>query len=132
VLQLLKLPDGTVKVLVEGAQRAKVLKYTDRSEYYEDGVARESKGVKSCPRAGCGKSACPVPEAVALGDTMGERAQFVLRAAVGKNLDAILKCEDLLRDAQAHFGTFMSYVFHQQPQEIRTFLSEGWSGRPPR
>ncbi|HEY5964848.1 MAG TPA: endopeptidase La [Xanthobacteraceae bacterium] len=35
VLQLLKLPDGTVKVLVEGAQRGKVLKYTDRSEYYE-------------------------------------------------------------------------------------------------
>lgn len=35
VLQLLKLPDGTVKVLVEGAQRAKVLKYTDRSEYFE-------------------------------------------------------------------------------------------------
>ena len=29
VLQLLKLPDGTVKVLVEGATRAKVLKYTD-------------------------------------------------------------------------------------------------------
>jgi ATP-dependent Lon protease len=35
VLQLLKLPDGTVKVLVEGAERAKVLKYTDRAEYYE-------------------------------------------------------------------------------------------------
>ena len=35
VLQLLKLPDGTVKVLVEGAERAKVLRYTDRSEYYE-------------------------------------------------------------------------------------------------
>jgi ATP-dependent Lon protease len=35
VLQLLKLPDGTVKVLVEGAERAKVVKYTDRSEYYE-------------------------------------------------------------------------------------------------
>src|SRR5258707_303537 len=34
VLQLLKLPDGTVKVLVEGAQRAKVVKYTDRSEYF--------------------------------------------------------------------------------------------------
>src|SRR5689334_15666846 len=34
VLQLLKLPDGTVKVLVEGAQRAKVLKYTDRAEYF--------------------------------------------------------------------------------------------------
>src|SRR2546427_595761 len=50
VLQLLKLPDGTVKVLVEGAQRAKVLKYTDCSEYYE-------------------------AEAVALGDTMGERVE---------------------------------------------------------
>jgi ATP-dependent Lon protease len=47
VLQLLKLPDGTVKVLIEGAQRAKVVKYTDCSEYYE-------------------------AEAVALGDTMGE------------------------------------------------------------
>src|SRR6516162_6180689 len=50
VLQLLKLPDGTAKVLVEGAQRAKVVKYTDRSEYYE-------------------------AEAVALGDTMGERVE---------------------------------------------------------
>ena len=47
VLQLLTLPDGSVKVLVEGAQRAKVVKYTDCSEYYE-------------------------AEAVALSDTMGE------------------------------------------------------------
>src|SRR6201996_9059665 len=39
VLQLLKLPDGTVKVLVEGAQRGKVLKYTDRAEYYEADAA---------------------------------------------------------------------------------------------
>src|SRR5207245_9688396 len=50
VLQLLKLPAGTVKVLVEGAQRAKVVKYTDCSEYYQD-------------------------DAVALGDTMGERVE---------------------------------------------------------
>src|SRR4030095_8904101 len=50
VLQLLKLPDGTVKVLVEGAQRAKVVKYTDWSEYCQ-------------------------AEAVALGDTMGERVE---------------------------------------------------------
>src|SRR5207244_13434277 len=47
VLQLLKLPDGTVKLLVEGAQRAKVVKYTDRSE-------------------------CDEARAIALGDTMGE------------------------------------------------------------
>jgi ATP-dependent Lon protease len=50
VLQLLKLPDGTVKVLVEGAQRTKILKYTDCSEYYE-------------------------AEAVASGETMGERVE---------------------------------------------------------
>src|SRR6202521_3004625 len=50
VLQLLKLPDGTVKVLVEGAERAKIQKYTARSEYYE-------------------------AEAVALGDMMGERVK---------------------------------------------------------
>jgi len=35
VLQLLKLPDGTVKVLVEGAARARVNQYTDREDYYE-------------------------------------------------------------------------------------------------
>ena len=58
VLQLLKFPDGTVKVLVEGAQRAKMVKYTDCSEYYE-------------------------AEAIALGDTMGERleAEALARSA---------------------------------------------------
>ena len=50
VLQLLKLPDGMAKVLVQGAQRAKVVKYTDCGEYYE-------------------------AEAVALGETMGERVE---------------------------------------------------------
>jgi ATP-dependent Lon protease len=35
VLQLLKLPDGTVKVLVEGAARAQVKSYTGREDYYE-------------------------------------------------------------------------------------------------
>src|SRR5918999_364857 len=35
VLQLLKLPDGTVKVLVEGVSRAKIKAYTRTDEYYE-------------------------------------------------------------------------------------------------
>lgn len=35
VLQLLKLPDGTVKVLVEGKSRARLVRFTDRSEYFE-------------------------------------------------------------------------------------------------
>ncbi|MEZ5789517.1 MAG: endopeptidase La [Nitratireductor sp.] len=35
VLQLLKLPDGTVKVLVEGNSRAKAKKFNDRKQYVE-------------------------------------------------------------------------------------------------
>ncbi len=35
VLQLLKLPDGTVKVLVEGKQRTKVLDFLENDEYFE-------------------------------------------------------------------------------------------------
>jgi ATP-dependent Lon protease len=35
VLQLLKLPDGTVKVLVEGSARARADSYSDRADYYE-------------------------------------------------------------------------------------------------
>ncbi|MCJ2023555.1 MULTISPECIES: endopeptidase La [unclassified Methylobacterium] len=35
VLQLLKLPDGTVKVLVEGVGRAKIANFTRSDEYYE-------------------------------------------------------------------------------------------------
>src|SRR5277367_4301152 len=35
VLQLLKLPDGTVKVLVEGAQRAKIERFTDNSAFFQ-------------------------------------------------------------------------------------------------
>ncbi|THK39891.1 endopeptidase La [Ensifer sp. MPMI2T] len=35
VLQLLKLPDGTVKVLVEGRARAEIDRYTQREEFYE-------------------------------------------------------------------------------------------------
>jgi ATP-dependent Lon protease len=35
VLQLLKLPDGTVKVLVEGVERAKVKDYIARADFYE-------------------------------------------------------------------------------------------------
>ncbi|MDD8059162.1 MULTISPECIES: endopeptidase La [Shewanella] len=34
ILQLLKLPDGTVKVLVEGGQRAKVTRYTQEEEFF--------------------------------------------------------------------------------------------------
>ncbi|MCC0016335.1 MAG: endopeptidase La [Rhodobiaceae bacterium] len=35
VLQLLKLPDGTVKVLVEGKSRARISRYTEQEAYFE-------------------------------------------------------------------------------------------------
>lgn len=35
VLQLLKLPDGTVKVLVEGVRRARIKEFTPRQEFFE-------------------------------------------------------------------------------------------------
>src|SRR5581483_8928893 len=35
VLQLLKLPDGTVKVLVEGGSRARISDYTDNEAFFE-------------------------------------------------------------------------------------------------
>ncbi len=39
VLQLLKLPDGTVKVLVEGKARAGITRFTDQADYYEAEIA---------------------------------------------------------------------------------------------
>jgi ATP-dependent Lon protease len=35
ILQLLKLPDGTVKVLVEGVRRARIVRFTDTDSYFE-------------------------------------------------------------------------------------------------
>ncbi|WP_298163032.1 endopeptidase La [Brevundimonas sp.] len=59
VLQLLKLPDGTVKVLVEGKGRARLTRFTDRADYFE-------------------------AEAVEIEDDLGEPAQAeaLLRAVV--------------------------------------------------
>ncbi len=35
VLQLLKLPDGTVKVLVEGGQRARIVRFADNEQFFQ-------------------------------------------------------------------------------------------------
>ena len=35
VLQLLKLPDGTVKVLVEGTERVEISSYVENEDYFE-------------------------------------------------------------------------------------------------
>lgn len=39
ILQLLKLPDGTVRVLVEGEYRAEINRFTDNTEYMEADVS---------------------------------------------------------------------------------------------
>ncbi|MFI4935976.1 MAG: endopeptidase La [Caulobacterales bacterium] len=45
VLQLLKLPDGTVKVLVEGKARSAIVRFTSREEFYEaESAAIEEEG----------------------------------------------------------------------------------------
>lgn len=72
------------------------------------------------------------------------RAQLVLRTAVGfsldqdqrihwkavgRSLDSILVRDALLGDAEARFGTFVQYIFHQQPQTMPSFVPTKWQGR---
>jgi ATP-dependent Lon protease len=45
VLQLLKLPDGTVKVLVEGTRRASIKRYTENESYFEAEIERVEESV---------------------------------------------------------------------------------------
>src|SRR5947209_198311 len=45
VLQMLKLPDGTVKVLVEGTQRARIMRIEERAEY----LAAEAHAIPADP-----------------------------------------------------------------------------------
>jgi ATP-dependent Lon protease len=51
VLQLLKLPDGTVKVLVEGRARAAVTRFTDQADYYEAEIAYVQEDGLGSPEA---------------------------------------------------------------------------------
>jgi len=47
VLQLLRLPDGTVKVLIEGLERAKVVKFLDNDQFYEVEVEEQHEKTTS-------------------------------------------------------------------------------------
>jgi ATP-dependent Lon protease len=51
VLQLLKLPDGTVKVLVEGKSRAAIIKFTDQADYFEAEIAHLEEDGEDAPEA---------------------------------------------------------------------------------
>ncbi len=66
VLQLLKLPDGTVKVLVEGGHRARILRFTENENFFqaESAVIDEKTG--------------PAEELEALGrSVIGEFEQYI-------------------------------------------------------
>ena len=49
ILQILKLTDGTMKVLVEGMQRGRIIGFEDTSDYYEVEVARIDENVQATP-----------------------------------------------------------------------------------
>ncbi|MGK9169655.1 endopeptidase La [Inquilinus limosus] len=57
VLQLLKLPDGTVKVLVEGVRRARIVRYADNPEFFQaqveplDDVGNDPQEIEALGRA---------------------------------------------------------------------------------
>jgi ATP-dependent Lon protease len=51
VLQLLKLPDGTVKVLVEGRARAGITAFTSQTEFYEAEIAYVAEDGVGSPEA---------------------------------------------------------------------------------
>jgi len=67
VLQLLKLPDGTVKVLVEGKTRAALLRFTQRHEFFEaEAAVQDEDGVDA-------------PEAVALSRAVTEQFESYVK-----------------------------------------------------
>src|SRR5881392_2497278 len=51
ILQLLKLPDGTVKVLVEGKARAGITRFTGQGDYYEAEIAMVQEDGVGSPEA---------------------------------------------------------------------------------
>ena len=61
ILQMLKLPDGTVKVLVEGTQRAKVLRVQDEKSHFDADI-----------------------EPVAADDSLGSEAEAMRRALINQ------------------------------------------------
>ena len=49
ILQILKLTDGTMKILVEGVQRGRIQKFNKNSNYYEVEVVRIQENEQTTP-----------------------------------------------------------------------------------
>ena len=46
--------------------------------------------------------------------------------AIGTNLDAVVSSRDLLSQAKTHIGTFVRYIFHEEPASVPQFLPRIW------
>ncbi len=98
VLQVLRLPDGTVKAMVEGDRRAKIIRFLDSREFFKV----EAELLTEIEASG--------PEAEALGRAIKDH--FIEYAKVNKNIqqdiiDNILEITDLARLADtvaSHFA----------------------------
>jgi ATP-dependent Lon protease len=85
ILQMLKLPDGTVKVLVEGMSRARVIEFLNNEAFFE-------------------ASAIPLDEA----DREGEETRALMRAAVGQFENYVKLNRKIPPEVQSSLGEITS------------------------
>ena len=57
ILQLLKLPDGTVKVLVEGGERAHLVRFVDTGDFFTAELTPMPAGKSASGASGCASPA---------------------------------------------------------------------------
>ena len=109
VLQLLKLPDGTVKVLVEGGRRAKIAQFTGKEEFFE-AKAEEIKEIDE-----------PVDEVEAL--TRAVVAEFEQYIKLNKKVPSeVLVSVNQIDDAGKLADT-VAHIFSSRFQTSRTCLN---------
>ena len=116
VLQLLKLPDGTVKVLVEGGQRARIIKYSDNPNFFQAyaEIAEENAGDE--------------PELDALVRTV--TTQFGRYIKLNKNIPPeVLVSINQIDDASTLADTVASHLSLKIPEKQELLESETVSAR---
>ncbi|MBS0924175.1 endopeptidase La [Providencia sp. JGM181] len=85
VIQMLKLPDGTVKVLVEGLRRARITSLTDNGEYF---LAQAEYLANDSAKAAIYDDASKVPSTAELVD---EKEQEVLYRTIVSQFESYIK-----------------------------------------
>jgi len=112
VLQLLKLPDGTVKVLVEGRKRVEITEYTREDEYFE------ARAIELVEEVG-DPAAVPAADSVVMETTYGDRLHKQLQPS-------IQELYDVINHTIGHGGNVVIPTFAlERAQEILYYLREG-------